>query len=299
MYETHFHLQCDPFAVSPDPRFLYGTPTQAESLAGLLYGVQSRRGVMALTGEVGTGKTLALRCLMRALDPQKFTCCFVFHSRITAADLLRYLLAELGVENRPTNKSDLIVQLSTRLVQLFRNGVTPVLIVDEAQNLRRDALEEVRMLTNLETAETKLLQVILAGQPELDATLDSYALRQLRQRIMLRFHLEPLTAEQTREYIESRLRLAGHPDGGLFSADALARVHHYSGGIPRLINVLCSNALLTAYALRAPLVSVEWIDEAGRDLCLSGGSTLAGRAPRVLEPARQPLTSARSMEVQP
>ena len=222
--------------------------------------------MMCLSGEVGTGKTLVLRCLLRSLDPATTVCCYVFHSRIGAEELIRYLLSDLGQEPRSTSKSDLLLQLSSYLVALFRKGVTPVLIVDEAQNLGAEALEEVRLLTNLETAEAKLLQVVLAGQPELDAKVDSHELRQLRQRIMLRFHLRPLTAEESASYVISRLRLAGHAHGRLFSEAALRRMYALSGGIPRLINVLCGNALLSAYATRADEVGEELVREVAADL---------------------------------
>ena len=268
MYEKHFHLQCDPFAVSPDPRFLFSTPAYAEALAGLAYGIQSRKGMISLTGEVGTGKTLAVRCLLRALDPQSHACCFLFHSQLAADDILRYLLADLGQEPQPGPKSALLLQLSAHLVKLFAQGVTPVLILDEAQNYGPETLEEVRLLTNLETAETKLLQVVLVGQPELDAKLDSHGLRQLRQRIMLRLRLAPLGPEQTSLYIESRLRLAGHADGRLFTPAAVRLIQPASGGIPRLINVLCANALLSAFAQGAQRIEVDAIEEAANDLGL-------------------------------
>jgi len=237
-----------------------------------------------------------LRCLMHAFDPKNTVCCYMFHSRIGADDLIRYLLGDLGLEPHSTSKSDLLLQLSAHLVSLFRKGVTPVLIIDEAQNLDAAALEEVRLLTNLETAEAKLLQVILAGQPELDQKLGSHELRQLRQRIMLRFRLSPLTREQSRCYIESRLQLAGHSGERLFTAAALDGIQVYSQGVPRLINVLCGNALLCAYAQGQTSVGAECVEEVAAELELSGEAGAALPAAMAAECRESSVTRSISSE---
>lgn len=271
-------LRRPPFALSPDPAFLCPTPAHDEALAGLIYGVRMRQGIMALTGEVGTGKTLMLRCLMRRLEPHRVLCCYLFHSLLAGEELLRYLLAHLGEEaSGPMGKADLILRLSSQLLRQHRAGWLPLLIIDEAQDLAPDALEEVRLLTNLETAECKLLQVILAGQPELDERLESHGLRSLKQRVAMRFQLPALTPEQTQAYILRRLQLAGAEDV-VFTPAALDRVHACAGGIPRLINLLCGGALLLATGLKAPRIGAAMVDEVAADLRLGRAAEPAAAA---------------------
>ncbi len=258
-----------PFALSPDPAFLCPTPAHDEALAGLVYGVRMRQGIMALTGEVGTGKTLVLRCLMRALERHRVLCCYLFHSLLSGEDLMRYLLAHLGEEaSQPMGKADMILRLSSHLLRQHRAGWLPLLIIDEAQDLSPEALEEVRLLTNLETAECKLLQVVLAGQPELDGQLDSHRLRQLKQRVAMRFHLPALNQEQTRAYVVRRLQLAGAEDV-VFTPAALDRVHDVAQGIPRVINLLCGGALLLATSQQQLRIGAAMVDEVAADLRLS------------------------------
>lgn len=276
MASTPPPLRRPPFALSPDPAFLCPTPAHDEVLAGLIYGVRMRQGIMALTGEVGTGKTLMLRCLMRRLERHRVLCCYLFHSLLGGEELLRYLLAHLGEEGAgPGGKADLILRLSSQLLRQHRAGWLPLLIIDEAQDLSPEALEEVRLLTNLETSECKLLQVILAGQPELDERLDSHRLRSLKQRVAMRFQLPALTPEQTQAYILRRLQLAGAEDVE-FTPAALARVHACAGGIPRLINLLCGGALLLATGLQAPRIGAALVDEVAADLRLGRGAEPPG-----------------------
>lgn len=266
MYESFFHLRCDPFVVSPDPEFLYPTRAHTEAVAGLFYGLQAQKGLMVLTGEVGTGKTLVLRCLLRSLNPQQVACAYVFHTLLAGEELLRFAMAALGAEAPAGGKAELLLQLGAHLARQHQRGITSVLILDEAQNLTIESLEEVRLLTNLETAEAKVLQVVLAGQPELDEKLDSFPLRQLRQRVTLRFHLPPLSGAQTQAYIERRMRLAGGDASAVFSPGAVDRLYGYSSGIPRLINVLAGGALLAAFGLGIPRVTAALIDEVAADL---------------------------------
>lgn len=277
MFEAFFHLRCDPFAVSPDPQFLYPTRAHTEAVAGLFYGLQAQKGVMALSGEVGTGKTLVLRCLLRALDPERVVCAYVFHTLLAGEELLRYIMAALGVEAPAQGKAEMLLQLGAHLARQHQRGVTSALILDEAQNLSFESLEEIRLLTNLETSDTKLLQVILAGQPELDEKLQSFPLRQLRQRITLRFHLPPLGETETEAYIERRMRLAGGEGREAFSPGARERIYEYSRGVPRLINVLCGAALLAAYGLGTPKVSAALLEEVASDLGLTVNSTRDAR----------------------
>jgi general secretion pathway protein A len=280
MYKSFFKLTRDPFEVSPDPYFLYTTPQHNEALAGLYYGITARKGFMVLTGEVGTGKTLVGRCLLNLLDRNKVAYAYVFNSLLSSQQFLHYVVEDLGVSYRPSCKSDLLLQLNTHLMKRYRQGQGTVLVVDEAQHLTVPVLEEIRLLTNLETAEGKLLQIVLLGQPELDRKLASHPLRQLKQRVALRFRLQPLSEVQTRGYLERRLKLAGDERGGIFSLPAIYRIHVASRGIPRLINILADNALIAAYALGQRRVTAAIVDEAAADLGLraeSGGGSDRGR----------------------
>ncbi len=268
MYRSFFHLQRDPFEVSPDPHFLYPTAQHQEALAGLYYGVKARKGFMVLTGEVGTGKTLLVRCLLDLLGRDRFGYAYVFNSRLSSHQFLQYVAEDLGVHYRPASKSDLLIQCSRYLIDRHRKGLTTLVVVDEAQHLSTAVLEEIRLLTNLETTESKLLQIVLVGQPELDARLESPELRQLKQRVTLRFWLASLSEAETAGYIRRRLEAAGSVDGDIFPLETARRVFAYSRGIPRLINTLCDNALVSAYSLGQQQVSPELVEEAARDLRL-------------------------------
>jgi len=248
MYKNFFRLQSNPFGVSPDPGFLVVTEHTLEAMACLCYGVQHHAGFVQLTGEVGTGKTMLLNVLLRRLhkDPL-YQSAFIFNSRLNADDFLDFVRAEFGIVRACDRKSELLRQLNQWLLDRFSAGQTAVLIVDEAQNLSADVLEEIRLLANLETATQKLLQIVLAGQPELELKLKNPSLRQLRQRITIRCKTYPLTYEDTANYIENRLQLAGCPTRGTFSAEAMQAVFEYSRGIPRIINALCQNALIGGY----------------------------------------------------
>ncbi len=275
MYANFFELARNPFDISPDPSFLYETGHHREAIAGLYYGVQMRKGCAVLTGEVGTGKTLVLRCLLERLEADGIPYAYVFNTMLTAQDFLRYVAEDLGIVPHGRAKSALLLETNRRLIERHAAGQSTVLIVDEAQNLRTDVLEEIRLLTNLETADGKLLQIVLAGQPEFDRKLDQPELRQLKQRVSLRFRLGALNADQTLEYILWRLQAAGDGNRSIFGGEAARRVFHFSRGIPRLINTLCDNAMLSAYALGQPEVSANLVDEAAADLCLPGGDGAA------------------------
>ncbi len=269
MYKSFFKLKRNPFEVSPDPYFLYATPQHNEALAGLYYGITARKGFMVLTGEVGTGKTLVGRCLLNLLDRANIAYAYVFNSLLSSQQFLHYVVEDLGVSYRPDSKSDLLLQLNTHLLKRYQQGHVTVLVVDEAQHLGASVLEEIRLLTNLETAEGKLLQIVLRGQPELDRKLESHHLRQLKQRVALRFRLQPLNEVQTRGYMERRLKLAGDEGGGIFSLPAIYRIHGASRGIPRLINILADNSLIAAYALGQRRVTSAIVDEVAADLRLT------------------------------
>lgn len=246
MYERFFGLSANPFTTLADPSFLVETETHREALAALVYGIQERKGFILLTGEVGTGKTLMIRTLLERLGPDISTA-YVTNPRMDMPGFFDYVFGEFGIPVKPRTKGESLVALNEWLIDQLRLGRTSVLIVDEGQSLGREMLEEIRLLTNLETAREKLLHVVLAGQPELDHTLRDPALRQFVQRITVRHRLAPLTKDETRRYVGERLRRAGGSVTGLFTDRALRWVYHYAGGIPRITNALCDTALLIAY----------------------------------------------------
>lgn len=276
MYETYFGFTKSPFELSPDPYFLFQTPAHREGFACVYYAVTRRKGFVVLTGEVGTGKTLLTRMLLQVMMKTNVASAYVFNPRLTRDDFLRYILDELGIPVRPT-KSEMLHDLNRFLIERHRKGLTTALLVDEAHLLDLDVLEEIRLLTNLETSTQKLLQIILVGQPELDCLLDSPKLRQLKQRVALRCTLAPLDASQTRTYIRYRVQRAGatiQPET-LFPDDAIDVIDRYSGGIPRLINNICENALISAFARQQKVVTPSLIEEVASDLKLSANQMSA------------------------
>lgn len=268
MYNAFFGLDSDPFRVNPDPRFLYFSESHREALATLTYTVQERKGFIVLVGEVGTGKTTILNALLRKLDPGVQTA-YVFNTALTVEDFFRYLFDELELDwVAPFHKSEALHRLNHYLIDRLKRGLQTLLIIDEAQNLSTEVLEEIRMLSNLETPQSKLLQIILVGQPELAEKLARRELRQLRQRVELWHEIRALDARETAEYVRERLLIAGHEDGRVFTQTALRRVHRFAGGIPRVVNVLCDNALLTAFSRQSLLVSGAMVKDAAGDLGL-------------------------------
>ncbi|MGD0987968.1 MAG: AAA family ATPase [Candidatus Sulfotelmatobacter sp.] len=270
MYKAFFNLKRNPFEITPDPSFLFPTGRHNEALAALYYGVRRHKGFVVLTGEVGTGKTLLLRCLLQLLKQSadvKYA--YVFNGRLTPLEFLQYIAGDLGLPAAGKNKSELLLQLAAYVVARGERKLTTVLVVDEAHHLSAEILEEIRLLTNLETAEEKLLQILLVGQPELDDKLDSVDLRQLKQRIAVRSHLAALDANETKGYIECRLQLAGSSEPAkIFPAAAVLAVHRHSRGFPRLINTICENALIAAYARQSASVTEEMIDTIAADFRL-------------------------------
>lgn len=271
MYKAFFKLARNPFDLTPDPTYFVSTRRHNEALAALHYGIRRHKGFVVVTGEVGTGKTLLLRCLLRLLKESKdIAYAYIFNSRLSPTEFLQYILADFGLPASGKNKSELLLDLAQFLVSRGARGLTTVLVVDEAHHLSEDLLEEVRLLSNLETTDDKLLQIVLVGQSELDQKLDSIGLRQLKQRIALRAQLGPLSAEETKEYIEHRLRIAGvegNPNE-LFPADVIQAVFRHARGVPRLINTICENCLILAYARQVPRISVEIVDEVAREFRL-------------------------------
>ncbi len=270
MYRKFYGLARNPFEISPDPYFFYPTPRHNEALANLNYGVQRRKGVVVVTGEVGTGKTLLVRCLLDSLNRNQIAFAYVFNPRLSVPDFLRYMLTDLRLPMNGRTKSEMLAYLNSYLIARFRRGTTAVLVVDEAQLLSWELLEEIRLLTNLETSQQKLLQIVLVGQPELDRRLDSPHLRQLKQRVGLRCSLEPLGVDELKGYILRRLELAGANShgGSIFTEEAIAAVHQYSRGIPRLINTLCENSLVSGYAKQAKQITGDMVQEVAADFRL-------------------------------
>jgi len=270
MYRRFYNLQRNPFEITPDPSFLYPTQRHNEAFAALYYGVRRRKGFVVLTGEVGTGKTLLVRSLLQVLKGAEIAYAYVFNSRLSDMEFLQYLAGDFGLTGSGKTKSELLLSLSNFLIARHQKRLTTVLVVDEAHHLSADVLEEIRLLTNLETAEEKLLQILLVGQPELDQKLDSIDLRQLKQRIALRSHLKPLDEEETRGYVQRRLLLAGaNPNAApIFPDETIAEVYCQSRGIPRLINTVCENALITAYARQSRQVTPDIIKGVAKDFRL-------------------------------
>ena len=267
MYKSYFGLKENPFNVNPDPRYLYLTKQIEEALTGLMYGIQTRKGFITLTGEVGTGKTTLVNRLLDWLRQRRTRTAFLFNSRMNTSHLFDFILAEFEIACESRTKSQQLMKLNQWLLERYRAGETAVLIVDEAQNLSYPVLEEIRMLTNLETSTEKLLQIVLSGQPELEEKLKLPQLRQLKQRITLRCKTAPLTKEQTHAYIAERLRIAGSGEQ-IFSPEAMDTVHMYSLGIPRVVNLLCEHALINTYVEQERVVTPKIVEDIAREFQL-------------------------------
>ncbi len=261
MYLDFFGLHEKPFSIAPDPRYLYMTDQHKEALAHLLYGIGDEGGFVLLTGEIGTGKTTVCRSLLNQL-PDNVDIAFIVNPRLSANELLESICDEFSIDySNFSSVKILIDKINQFLLQAYASGRNTILIVDEAQNLADEVLEQLRLLTNLETREKKLLQLILLGQPELNDKLAQQNLIQLAQRITARFHLKPLTAAETESYIKHRLHVAGFR-GELFSRAALKQVYVKSRGVPRLVNVICDRAMLGAYIHEQTLIEYPLVLEA-------------------------------------
>jgi len=267
VYKAFFGLKLNPFNLSPDPQFLYRSAQHEEAIANLIYGVQSRKGFIALTGEVGTGKTTMLECLRDFLDAQRIPFAFLFNSQLTADQFFEMIAWDFDLPGERT-KTAVLFALNDMLLARAAEGKTTVLIVDEAHNLDWTVLEEIRLLGNLENRRGKLIQVIIAGQPELDNKLDAPQYRQLKQRIALRCMLQPFSEGETARYIASRLAHAGMPEQNVFPPEVVRAIAQRTQGIPRLINSVCENLLLTSFAMESRMATMEMLDEVSSDLRL-------------------------------
>jgi general secretion pathway protein A len=286
MYKEFFGLRANPFNVNPDPRYLFLTRHTEEALACLTYGIQSRKGFVLLTGEVGTGKTTLINKLLEWLRLQQVATAFIFNSRMDVPQLLDFVMADFGIPCDSKSKSQVLQRLYNWLLDRYRAGETAVLIVDEAQSLSDEVLEEIRMLTNLETFTEKLLQIVLVGQPELEQRLKQPQLRQLRQRLTLRARTHPLNVEETKSYIAQRLRIAGSNGEPIFDNDAVLALFRYSTGIPRIINLLSEHCLVSAFVDQKKLVTADIVDSVAKDFDLLDGTAATVATPVV--PATSP-----------
>ncbi|HTB92021.1 MAG TPA: AAA family ATPase [Candidatus Sulfotelmatobacter sp.] len=268
MYKSFYGLKENPFNVNPDPRFLFLTKQIEEALTGLMYGIQTRKGFITLTGEVGTGKTTLINRLLDWLHHRRARTAFLFNSRMNSSQLFDFILAEFDIQCESKSKSQQLLKLNHWLLERYRDGETVVLIIDEAQNLTYPVLEEIRLLTNLETSTEKLLQIVLSGQPELEEKLKLPQLRQLRQRIMLRCRTTPLSEEQTGEYIAERLRIAGASGDPIFSPKTIEAVHVYSLGIPRVVNLLCEHSLVNGFVEQQRPIQPKIVEEVAHEFQL-------------------------------
>lgn len=282
MYKNFFGLKDLPFKFNPDPRYLYWTGAAKEALASLTYGIVSRKGFLLLTGEVGTGKTTLLNALLYWLRKRDVATAFVSNSQLSSAEqLFDFILAEFEIPCESRLKSHVLLKLRQWLLERNCAGKTTVLIVDEAQNLSDQLLEEIRLLTNLETSSDKLLQIVLSGQPELDERLKRPQLRQLLQRIVFRCRTGPLNQEETHGYINQRLRIAGASSDVVFSKEATEAIHKYSRGIPRVVNLLCEHSLINSFAERTKPVPAKVVEEIAREFAL-------GKFAPVVSPVSRP-----------
>jgi len=267
MYEQFYGLKENPFNVTPNPEYIYLGENHREALAQLFYGVRERKGFIVITGEVGTGKTTLIHYLLHKMNGNHTKTALLFNPKLTVDDFIQYILKDLGVRVQGKTKGEYLHNLHRYLLHAYQRDERVILIVDEAQGLKPELLEEIRLLSNLETSRSKLLQIVLLGQPELDKTLAQPGFRQLRQRINLRYHLSPLSEKETKEYIGKRLRIAGAKKP-IFTEKAIKEIRLKSGGIPRLINILCDNALINGYALDQKMVDERSVKEVAKDLYL-------------------------------
>ena len=293
MYNAFFGFTENPFSLSPDPAFLYRSSMHEEALANLIYGVQSRKGFIVLTGEVGTGKTTMLECLREFLESQYIEFAFLFNSRVNTEQFFEMIAYDLDLRCNRNSKTEVLFALNNLLIQQTNEGRTTVLIVDEAHNLEWDVLEEIRLLGNLENKRGKLLQIILAGQPELDRKLDAPNLRQLKQRVVLRYSLKQFNEAESIVYIDSRLEKAGMTPQTVFPPDVLRELHIRTQGIPRLINAVCDNMLLNSFAQESRVTNVAMLDEVSSDMRLEWpGRRLRGQRGYGEEPYELPAASS-------
>jgi general secretion pathway protein A len=278
MYETFYGISKTPFQITPDPQFLYLSPSHKEALGSIIYGIEQRKGFVVVLGEVGLGKTTVLRSYLDRRDRQWMTLVYVFNPNLSFHALLETILKALGIDDALQSAHGMVDRLHHRLVEEYQNGRNVVLVVDEAQNMPVETLEQLRVLSNLETATDKLLQIVLVGQPEFAATLGRHELRQLRQRIAVRCTLSPLSERDSEAYIEYRLNRVGATSASVFTRKALRQIVQHARGVPRTLNIVCDNVLVTGLGYRRKPVTGDVVQEVIRDLAgLEGRTTMPYR----------------------
>jgi len=290
MYRSFFGLSALPFGSSPDPRFLYVIPQIREALACLQYGIAARKGFVVMTGEVGTGKTTLLKTVLSTLSKDRLSSAFVFNPRLDVLDFFEFVLSDFGIPPNARTKSGMLLQLNRWLIERFADRGLCAIVVDDAQNLSWELLEEIRLLTNLETSSEKLVQIVLSGQPELEQKLRDPRVRQLRQRVSLWCRTQPLTCDQTQAYVAERLRIAGATQPVL-TPDAVQLVHRYSRGIPRVINLICENAMISAYVEQIKPLSARIVEAVCMELDLDQEPiVILPTRPSALQESALPIT---------
>jgi len=267
MYKSYFGLRALPFGASPDPRFLFLRPQIQEALACLQYGIAARKGFVVMTGEVGTGKTTLLRAVLDTFAKGRVATAFLSNPRLDVLGFFEIVLTDFGIPPLSRTKSGMLLQLNSWLIERFRARQLCVIVIDEAQNLSWDLLEEIRLLTNLETTSEKLVQIVLSGQPELEEMLLNPKVRQLRQRVSLWVRTQALNSEETQAYIGERLRIAVASEPVLLP-EAMELVYYYSKGIPRIINLICEHTLINAYAEQVKPIPAHIVESVGLELDL-------------------------------
>lgn len=265
MYLEYYHLKEFPFNITPDPRFLYFSKHHQEAYDHLLYGINARKGFIELTGEVGSGKTTLCRAVLSSLGDGVKTA-LILNPSLTETQLLRAMLNDFGLEGKGRDRLAYIERLNSFLLDMNSQNINVALLIDEAQNLEPSVMEQVRLISNLETDQHKLIQIVLCGQPELKARLNRPDLRQLKQRITVRYHIPPLSLAETEDYILHRLTVAGGIKSVTFNSSAIKKIYHYTNGSPRMINAVCDNTLLAGYVMKKEKLDASCVKQAIKQL---------------------------------
>jgi general secretion pathway protein A len=266
MYLKYYGLNKQPFHITPDPEFLYLSPSHKEAMSAIIYGIAQKKGFIAIIGAVGVGKTTILRSYLETAERKHLKLVYIFNPQLTFKELIKTIYQELGLETGHIGVLEMVNKLNEILIEEYKQGNTVVLIIDEVQNMPIDTLESLRMLSNLETSKDKLIQIVLVGQPEFKATLDLDRLRQLKQRLVIRSTIQTLTKTESLEYLQFRLKMAGGNPGSIFSAPALKKIINKAQGIPRTLNILSDNALVTGFGYQQKPVTTKIVREIIRDL---------------------------------
>jgi general secretion pathway protein A len=299
MYKHFFGLQKEPFAMTPDPAFLFLTSAHREALAGLIYAILGRKGFVVLTGEAGTGKTTLLARVLQSIPSSRAQCSVVLNPSLNRDEFLELALIDFGLKDVQPNKAQRLLKLQSLLLDAERHNKTSILIVDEAHKLPAEVLEEIRLLSNFERPEGKLLQIVLAGQPELRDVLNRQDMRQLKQRIAVRLDIQPLTPVEVSEYLRFRWTKAGGADPHPFPEAVVPQITHYARGVPRLVNAICDNALVMAFSEEARTVTAEHIREVARDLDLVDVVVRDGRTANSPSSAAERLIAGTEKVIEP